>query len=353
VQITGVAGVPSDAVAVVINLTATNTTANSYLTAYATGTERGEVSSLNWLKGQTLPNLLTLRPNAQGKITFYNYSGSVDLVGDVSGYYKALDTYSKAELDAKMAPFSALDPTKQYTKAQADARFATLEQLAAHSASDDDARKELDAAMAKAEDASTKGDDNSKKVSDLTDELAQSAQDLKDLQDMVDGLDATHKADVDALNTSIADVHVQIDAANSDLSNLQALKADNADVDALALRVSALESSVTVLTNTVNHLSDSDIANQQNISDLQKAIKRTVVTGDAVTGMTGTAVATCPAGTVVVGGGFTSTATHPVGVTSSAPISETAWSVGYTLDAADAAASVSASAVCLGTATPV
>ncbi|HTU73320.1 MAG TPA: hypothetical protein VMG38_07350, partial [Trebonia sp.] len=60
VQITGNDGVPTSGVtAVVLNVTATGGTANSFVTAYPDGTTRpAEGSNLNFTKGETIPNLV-------------------------------------------------------------------------------------------------------------------------------------------------------------------------------------------------------------------------------------------------------------------------------------------------------
>ncbi|WP_370413336.1 hypothetical protein [Streptomyces fradiae] len=73
--------------AVALNLTATNGTSASFVSAYPYGTTRPEVSSVNFAAGQTVPNMVVV-PVKDGKITFYNRSGSVDLIGDVAGYFK-------------------------------------------------------------------------------------------------------------------------------------------------------------------------------------------------------------------------------------------------------------------------
>ncbi len=86
VQVTGLAGVPADAQAVVLNVTATNPSASSYLTVYPGGT-RPLASNLNWTSGQTVPNLVVGRLSSSGQVTLYNYTGSTDVVVDVMGWY--------------------------------------------------------------------------------------------------------------------------------------------------------------------------------------------------------------------------------------------------------------------------
>ncbi len=86
VQVTGLAGVPSSAQAVVLNVTATNTTSSGYLTVFPAGT-RPLASNLNWAAGMTVPNLVVATLNSSGGVTLYNYAGSTDVVIDVLGYY--------------------------------------------------------------------------------------------------------------------------------------------------------------------------------------------------------------------------------------------------------------------------
>ena len=86
VQVGGVAGVPNDAVAVVINVTATDTTAPGFVTVYGTGGSLPLASTLNVnFAGETVPNLVIMPIGAGGKITLYTQSAT-HLLGDVTGY---------------------------------------------------------------------------------------------------------------------------------------------------------------------------------------------------------------------------------------------------------------------------
>jgi YVTN family beta-propeller protein len=90
-QVTGQDGVPATGVsAVVLNLTATGSTANGWVVAYPDGTTRpAEGSNLNFTKGETIPNLVTVPVGSDGKVDLYNSVGSVNLVADLQGYYSA------------------------------------------------------------------------------------------------------------------------------------------------------------------------------------------------------------------------------------------------------------------------
>jgi hypothetical protein len=88
-QVGGVGGVPSDADAVVLNVTVTGTTAGSFLSIWPQGAVRPTVSSLNWVAGETIPNAVTVKLAANGKISLYNLAGNADVIVDVAGYFKA------------------------------------------------------------------------------------------------------------------------------------------------------------------------------------------------------------------------------------------------------------------------
>jgi hypothetical protein len=82
-------GVPTNAGAVVLNVTVTNTTSNGYLTVYPAGTGAPNASNLNWTPGLTIPNLVTVKlGNTPGAVTIYQSGpGSADVIVDVAGYY--------------------------------------------------------------------------------------------------------------------------------------------------------------------------------------------------------------------------------------------------------------------------
>jgi hypothetical protein len=79
-------GVPLTATAAVLNVTVTNTTATSYLTVYPTGAPQPVASNLNWVAGQTIPNLVEVGLGTNGKVTVFNAAGHADVLFDVAGY---------------------------------------------------------------------------------------------------------------------------------------------------------------------------------------------------------------------------------------------------------------------------
>jgi hypothetical protein len=89
--VAGQGGVPSGASAVVVNVTVTNPDASSFVTVFPADQSRPVASNLNFVPGETVPNLVVVGvpgggPTA-GKISLYNYAGNTDLVADVVGYY--------------------------------------------------------------------------------------------------------------------------------------------------------------------------------------------------------------------------------------------------------------------------
>lgn len=87
VQIAGTGGaVPAGATAAVVNVTAVNPTAASFLSVYPKGAQRN-ASALNFVAGQTVANQVTVPLNSSGAITVFNHAGSVDVVVDIDGYY--------------------------------------------------------------------------------------------------------------------------------------------------------------------------------------------------------------------------------------------------------------------------
>jgi len=73
--------------AVILNLTATDGTAPSFLTAWPDGQPRPATSDLNLRVGQTVPNLVVVELGSSGKVDLFNAAGSVNLVADVLGWY--------------------------------------------------------------------------------------------------------------------------------------------------------------------------------------------------------------------------------------------------------------------------
>ncbi|HEX3622261.1 MAG TPA: hypothetical protein VHT97_08105 [Acidimicrobiales bacterium] len=87
--VAGVNGVPATGVtSVILNVTATGATGpESYLTVFPTGTQVPLASDVNFVAGQTVPNLVIATVGSNGQVSIYNNLGSVDVVVDVEGYF--------------------------------------------------------------------------------------------------------------------------------------------------------------------------------------------------------------------------------------------------------------------------
>ena len=87
-QVAGAGGVANDADSVVMNVTVTNPTATSYITAWPTGQPMPVASNLNYVATQTVPNLVVCKLGTGGKVSLLNALGTVDIIADVLGYFK-------------------------------------------------------------------------------------------------------------------------------------------------------------------------------------------------------------------------------------------------------------------------
>lgn len=86
--------IPAGATAAMVNLTATGATAGTFVTAYpGAGGTAPNTSNLNVSPGQTRPNLAVVPLDANGRLTLYNNTGSVDLIADIQGWYDATPGY--------------------------------------------------------------------------------------------------------------------------------------------------------------------------------------------------------------------------------------------------------------------
>ncbi len=91
-QITGAVGdctIPNTAVGVAMNVTVANGTAQSNLRVFPGDVMTvPTVSNLNWLPGDSpTPNKVDVKLSPAGTINIYNQNGTVDVIGDIVGYY--------------------------------------------------------------------------------------------------------------------------------------------------------------------------------------------------------------------------------------------------------------------------
>lgn len=89
VPVAGRGGVPaSGAVAVVVNVTVTDTSAVGYLTAFPDLTVRpAQASNLNWAPGATIANLVTVPLGSDGAVKLYVNNSSANVIADVVGWF--------------------------------------------------------------------------------------------------------------------------------------------------------------------------------------------------------------------------------------------------------------------------
>jgi len=82
-----VPGLPAAATAVALNVTVTNPTADSYLSVYPGGSGQPNASNLNYVAGQTIPNMVVVPLGPGGTVTLFNAAGTVHVIADLVGYY--------------------------------------------------------------------------------------------------------------------------------------------------------------------------------------------------------------------------------------------------------------------------
>jgi len=107
----GQGGVPATNVsAVILNVTVTDTTAYSDLTVWPAGTTMPNVSSLNWIPGETIPNQVEVALGSGGAVNFNNVFGATNLVVDVEGWVgDKTNSYGKNGLFNSLSPLRILD----------------------------------------------------------------------------------------------------------------------------------------------------------------------------------------------------------------------------------------------------
>lgn len=87
-----VAGIPAMSsatppTAVVLNVTVADPNAPSYLSLWPSGAAQPTASDLNFVPGQTVPNLVVVKVGADGKVSIFNAAGGTHVIVDVVGWY--------------------------------------------------------------------------------------------------------------------------------------------------------------------------------------------------------------------------------------------------------------------------
>ena len=104
VQVTGRAGVAPGAVAVVLNMTATEPVGGGFATVWPCDTlDPPNASNLNFTAGQTVPNLVIASLSLTGTVCMQTTESAAHVLADVSGYFPAGTTFSP------LAPLRVLD----------------------------------------------------------------------------------------------------------------------------------------------------------------------------------------------------------------------------------------------------
>lgn len=87
--VTGVGGVPSNASAVALNVTATNVAGPSHVSVWPTGESEPSTSSLNIVGGDTRANMVICQVGDRASVSLGSRVANADLVADVMGYFVA------------------------------------------------------------------------------------------------------------------------------------------------------------------------------------------------------------------------------------------------------------------------
>src|SRR5262249_28160271 len=110
-KMTGAGGVPASGVSgVVLNVTVTDTTAASFLTVWPAGSSRPLASNLNWVAGQTIPNLVMAKLGVNDSISIFNNRGGAAVVADVVGYCGPAGGSPPGPTMISLPPARLLDP---------------------------------------------------------------------------------------------------------------------------------------------------------------------------------------------------------------------------------------------------
>ena len=107
----GIDSLPQQVAAVVLNVTGTESTANTHVTVWEGGTvPRPGVSNLNLTPGGTRANAVTTLVSLDHKINLHNNAGSTHLIADVAGYY----VYDNPGTGTTPGRYFSVGPTRAY-----------------------------------------------------------------------------------------------------------------------------------------------------------------------------------------------------------------------------------------------
>ena len=87
----------ADASAVVMNVTVTEAGSAGFVTVYPCSSPRPTASNLNYVSGQTVPNLTVVRGDRDAKVCFFAQQ-QTHLIADISGYFSELPSLHPIEI---------------------------------------------------------------------------------------------------------------------------------------------------------------------------------------------------------------------------------------------------------------
>jgi hypothetical protein len=114
VQVTGRAGIPADAIAAVVNVTAVNTQAPGYMTVFPCGKPVPTATNVNYDSAGAIISNTVISQLGSGKICIYTLSSS-DIVVDVTGVFTATDTNQTVQATTITQPSHTSTPSTTCT----------------------------------------------------------------------------------------------------------------------------------------------------------------------------------------------------------------------------------------------
>ncbi|MFI9008800.1 hypothetical protein ACIGNX_16380 [Actinosynnema sp. NPDC053489] len=119
---------PQYTLAVVLNVTGTSPTANTYVTVWEGGADIAKpgVSTLNLVPGETRANSVTTWVSLDNTVNLYNNAGTTHLIADVAGYY----VYDNPGTSPTPGRYFATGPTRVYDSRNTGGAFRAAESRA-------------------------------------------------------------------------------------------------------------------------------------------------------------------------------------------------------------------------------
>jgi len=108
VQVSGCGSVPGGATAVAVNVTVTQPSASGYLNVFPGNLASASTSSLNFVPGVSVPNLVIVQLSPAGTIKVFNSAGFTHVIVDVVGWFDT-DRTTDVGLFSALVPARVLD----------------------------------------------------------------------------------------------------------------------------------------------------------------------------------------------------------------------------------------------------